>query len=221
MTPPRQPDRYVAQGIEAEFEPGSRGRVLRNLAGVRSVREMTRLESEQLLVATERLIDETTVEQRFRAEDVRRMHRLWLGDIYAWAGEYRQVNMAKGSFMFAAATQIPRLMQAFQQGSLHEFTPCRFVSAEDQARALAVVHAELILIHPFRDGNGRCARLLAVLMGLQAGLPALDFGGVRGEEKRHYIAAVHAAMDRKYEPMIAVFGRIIARTQRVARTSHG
>ena len=221
MTPPRQPDRYVAQGIEAEFEPGSRGRVLRNLAGVRSVRAMTRLESEQLLVATERLIDETTVEQRFRAEDVRRLHRLWLGDIYAWAGEYRQVNMAKGRFMFAAANLIPQLMQAFQQGPLYEFTPCRFVSAEDQARALAVVHAELILIHPFRDGNGRCARLLAVLMGLQAGLPALDFGGVRGEEKRRYIEAVHAAMDRKYEPMIAVFSRIIARTQRVARTSHG
>lgn len=221
MTPLRQPDRYVAQGIEAEFEPGSRGRVLRNLAGVRSVREMTRLESEQLLVATERLIDETTVEQRFRAEDVRRMHRLWLGDIYAWAGEYRQVNMAKGSFVFAAATQIPRLMQTFEQGPLHEFTPCRFVSAEDQARALAVVHAELILIHPFRDGNGRCARLLAVLMGLQAGLPALDFGGVRGEEKRRYIAAVHAALDREYAPMIAVFGRIIARTQRVARASRG
>ena len=43
----------------------------------------------------------------------------------------------------------------------------------------AAVHAEPILIHPFREGNGRCARLLATLMGLQAGLPALDFGGGR------------------------------------------
>ena len=30
------------------------------------------------------------------------MHRLWLGEIYVWAGEYRQVNMGKGDFMFAA-----------------------------------------------------------------------------------------------------------------------
>ena len=30
------------------------------------------------------------------------------------------------------------------------------------AEALAVVHAELILIHPFREGNGRVARLLAL-----------------------------------------------------------
>ena len=78
-------NRYIAQGPEAEFEPGSRRRVLRNLAGVRSVREMARLESERLLAATERLIDETEVNQRFSADDVCCMHRLWLGDVYAWA----------------------------------------------------------------------------------------------------------------------------------------
>ncbi|MDO9466536.1 MAG: hypothetical protein Q7J36_04475 [Thiobacillus sp.] len=39
-------NRYTAQGPEAEFEPGSRGRVLRNLASVRSVREVARLESD-------------------------------------------------------------------------------------------------------------------------------------------------------------------------------
>jgi len=74
------------------------------------------------------------------------------------------------------------------------------------------VHAELILVHPFREGNGRCARLLAVLMGLQAGLPPLDFGSVRGLERRRYISAIHAGLDRNYEPMIEVFNRVIART---------
>jgi len=43
---------------------------------------------------------------------------------------------------------------------------------------MAVVHVELVLIHPFRDGNGRVARILSILMGLQAGLPALDFGDI-------------------------------------------
>lgn len=51
-----------------------------------------------------------------------------------------------------------------------------------------------------------------MLMALQAGLPALDFGGIRGTKKRAYIAAVHAAMDRDYEPMTAVFRAVIART---------
>ena len=210
--------RYRVQGAEVESEPGSRGRVLRNLPGIKSVREMARRESEALLAGTERLIDETDRGHRFTSEDICHMHRLWLGRIYPWAGEYRQVNLAKDNFPFAAADQLPRLMQAFEQGPLQEFTPCRFAQAADQARALAVVHAELILIHPFREGNGRCARLLAVLMGLQAGLPALDFGGIRGEEKQRYFAAVQTALGRNYAPMTAVFDRVVARTTK-ARTS--
>ncbi len=205
-------DRYAAHGPEAEFEPGSRGRVLRNLAGIRLVREMARRESEALLATTQRLIDETTLEQRFTANDICRMHRLWLGGIYSWAGEFRSVNMTKGGFMFASAARVPALMQEFESGALQEYTPCRFRNAEDQAHALAVVHAEFVLIHPFREGNGRCARMLAMLMGLQAGLPALDFSGVRGQEKKRYIAAIHAGLGRDYEPMTEVFRRIIART---------
>lgn len=207
--------RYSAHGTEAEFEPGSRGRVLRNFQGIRSVRKMAWLESEYLVEATQRMIDVTRTDQRFTPDDIRNMHREWLGNIYEWAGKYRQVNIVKGDFMFAAAAQVPRLMRAFANGPLEAFTPCQFDDIERQAEALAVVHTELILIHPFREGNGRCARLLAVLMGLQAGLPVLDFGGIRGEEKRRYVAAVHAGLDQNYAPMTRMFRRVIDRTLRL------
>lgn len=174
---------------------------------------MARRETEALFVATQRAIDQTGPDHRFTADDIRELHRLWLGGIYLWAGQYRSVNVAKGSFAFAAAGQVPRLMRDLESGPLSDFTPCRFDAREQQARALAVVHAELVLIHPFRDGNGRCARLLAVLMALQAGLPVLDFTGVRGPERTRYIAAVHAALDWNCEPMTAVFRGIIARTR--------
>ena len=211
--------RYKAEGPEAEFEPGSRGRVLRNLVGVASVREMERAESEALLAATQAAIDDARIDQRFTADDILAMHRRWLGKIYVWAGDYRQVNISKGEFMFAAAGQVPRLMQEFERGPLREYTPCSFETTDAQATALAVVHAELILIHPFREGNGRCARLLAMLMGLQAGLPTLDFGGIRGAKKKAYIAAVHAALDRNYAPMTAVFRSVITRTLKSVATS--
>jgi len=212
--------RYEAAGPEAEFQPGSHGRVLRNKLGITSIRAIQRNESEVLLAATHQLIDEVTVDHRFTANDIRAMHRRWLEDIYQWAGEYRSVNIAKGEFMFAAAAQVPRLMQQFEQGPLRLYTPCRMSSSEEQAAALAIVHAELVLIHPFREGNGRCARLLATLMGLQAGLPALDFGGIRGDKRRSYIAAVHSAMDGNYAPMTAVFRAVIRRTLRsAAKTS--
>jgi cell filamentation protein len=118
--------RYKAEGPEAEFEPGLRGRVLRNRLGIKSVREIERKESEALLSATEQMIDETRIDQCFTPDYLRRMHRVWLGEIYVWAGEYRQVNMAKGSFMFAAANQVPKLMHEFGRGALRDYTPCRF-----------------------------------------------------------------------------------------------
>lgn len=86
------------------------------------------------------------------------------------------------------------------------------MSLNELSAALATVHAELILIHPFQEGNGRCAQLVALLMALQAGLPPLDFSPLAGRNKRHYIGAIHAALDRNYAPMTDLFSRVIEKT---------
>ena len=139
--------------------------------------------------------------------------------MYSWAGEYRNVNLGKGGFQFAAASLIPRLMDQFEREVLARHTPCKAGPNEAIARALAVVHAELILIHPLREGNGRLARLLAMLMALQAGLPPLDFSPMEGRGKRAYIAAIHAALGRNYQPLERLFLRIIERTWKTASSS--
>ncbi|MEA5114446.1 MAG: Fic family protein [Geobacteraceae bacterium] len=77
------------------------------------------------------------------------------------------------------------------------------------AQALAEVHVELMLIHPFREGNGRIGRLLATLMALQAGLPVLDFGVLDGSRREEYFAAVQAGMDTNYLPMKRLFNEVI------------
>lgn len=208
-------NRYRAAGVEAEFEPGSRGRVLRNLRGIQSARAMEQAETEALLAAQQQLVRRYPAQHRFTADDVREIHRLWLGGIYAWAGEYRNLNLAKGDFHFAAAAQIPRLMQQFEVEILTTHAPCVARTVEDAARSLAIVHAELVLIHPFREGNGRCARLLSLLMGFQAGLPPLDFGALGGRNKKAYISAIHAALDSNYEPMTRLFRNAVVRTLRL------
>ena len=208
-------DRYAATGPEAQFEPGSRSRVLRNLLGIRSVREMETAESIALVSATRKAIEETGADQRFSADHIRGLHRMWLEKIYPWAGQYRSVNLSKGDFPFAAASQIPRLMERLEREQLREYTPYRAGPAGDELQlGLAAVHVELVLIHPFRDGNGRWARLVATLMALQAGLPPLDFSGVKGRERQRYFQAVHAALAGNLAPMMLVFERIVARTQR-------
>ena len=83
-------------------------------------------------------------------------------------------------------------------------------------KALATVHTELMLIHPFREGNGRAGRLLAILMGLQAKLPPLDFSEIKGKKRQQYFAAVRAGLDRDYGPMERIFSDVVRRTRRAA-----
>src|SRR5438309_11209864 len=206
--------RYATRGPEAEFQPGSRGRVLRNLLGLLRVRDITLAESQALQLAQDQAIERYTVDHRFTAEDICDLHRSWLGAVYPWAGQYRTVNMGKGGFQFANAALIPNLMRDLDRGPLGQFTPCLPQPDAQIAHALAVVHAELVLIHPFREGNGRLARLLAMLMALQAGLPPLDFSPLSGRGRHAYIAGIHAAMDRDYTTLAAMFARVIERSRR-------
>jgi cell filamentation protein len=200
--------------IENQFEPGSRGRMFKNKLGITSARVMVKREKEAQLRALEKLVDFYQSNHRFTAGDICYIHKTWLGDIYEWAGKYRQVKMDKDGFPFAYPEQIPKLMTEFEKGPLRQFTPCRFETLEEVIKALAIVHAELVLIHPFREGNGRVARMLATLMALQAGLPPLDFSGITGKKKKEYIQAIHAGFKGNYEPMGKIFESVIRKTMR-------
>ena len=202
--------RYDVSGLaEVQFEPGSNEQVLRNQLGIRLLEEMHDAEARALERAIVALVSKYSGKHRFTAADVCEIHKIWLGEIYEWAGNYRQVNLAKGDFPFAAAERVPALMEEFEKDVLARYTPCNFQERADVIRALSEAHVELVLIHPFRDGNGRAARVLAILMALQAGLPMLDFTSIAGESKQEYFAAVQAGLDRNYEPMGRLFARII------------
>lgn len=214
----KKTDRYdTSELIEAQFESGSRGRVLKNLLGIKSKREMDRIEAKEHFRTMEEIISIYDRNYRFTATDICRIHRIWLEGIYEWAGKYRQVNLTKGDFPFAHAGHIPKLMAEFEKGPLHKFTPCRLTLRDEIVEAIAIVHTELALIHPFREGNGRVTRLLAILMALQAGLPPLDFGGIRGKKRHEYFSAVRAGLDKNYEPMKKIFSAVIRWTLRIQR----
>mgnify|MGYP001586189150 CR=1 FL=1 len=149
---------------------------------------------------------------RFTAADICAMHRSWLSRIYEWAGEYRNVNLTKDGFPFATAALVPSLMTRFEREVLARCTPCHSKSRDEVVRALAQVHLELVLIHPFRDGNGRIARALSLLMALQAGLPLLDFSLIAGRKKKDYFGAIQAGLDRNYEWMGRIFAETIDRS---------
>lgn len=207
--------RYITpHGAEAEFQPGSGKRVLRNLPGITSVSEMDRAEYEALLRVQEAYIKKINQKTRFTAALIRRMHRDWLGALYSWAGHYRSVEVQKGGFRWPPANRVAENMSRFEDDYLLRLTPCRPASLPEVALPIAKVHAELLLIHPFREGNGRLARWLADLMSLQAGfpLPKYNFAG-RGANRRqeNYLEAVKRGYLQDYEPLAKFFAEAITR----------
>jgi cell filamentation protein len=209
----RKKDRYSTSNfVEDQFEPGSNGKVLKNKLGIRSPEAMEDAEAIALQEATDKLVRKFGADHRFTAADICEFHKIWLEGIYEWAGKYRQVNVSKGDFPFAASLHIPSLMTQFENDVLTPNTPCNFKDRHEVIRALAETHTELVLIHPFREGNGRVARILSTLMALQAGLPLLDFELISGDKKKEYFEAIQTGMGKDYKPMERLFSLIIGKS---------
>jgi len=203
-------DRYSTIGLSEDmYEPGSDNKVLKNKLVIQSTQAMDEEETRSYLSAMHAILDIYDENHQFTANDICKIHNIWLGEIYDWAGQYRNVNISKAGFTFAMARQVPDLMLSFENGPLKEFTPCNFSSHDSVIHALAIVHTELVLIHPFRDGNGRLARMLSVIMGLQAGLPPLNFECMEGQIREKYFAAVQSGMACDYRLMEDVFKLVL------------
>lgn len=148
--------RYDAAGNQAAWQPGSDERVLQNLLGITSPDEMNQVELDLLEQLYQFIFNDEFPDRRLTVEDLKRWHYQWLGNVYSWAGEDRSVNLAKDDFHFAAAAQIPRLLDEFQQACLDRFTPTWGMETTALTKALAITHVELILI-PSIPGRQRAA----------------------------------------------------------------
>ncbi len=104
---------------------------------------------------------EIGLDQLLRDDFVRGLHLELYGDIWSWAGaqRIREINIG------VAPEQISMQMRE----SLDTIS-YRWANTTDwTARELGIaLHAELVRIHPFVDGNGRSTRLLADLVFLAA-----------------------------------------------------
>ena len=115
--------------------------------------------------------------------DVLALHRIVTteqpNDIYrpvgAWKrednGTYGEENGKSVYMPYASAADVPKLMAAW----IHRFNGFFSPRADESAAldAYIAAHVSFVRIHPFFDGNGRIARLLANLPVLYAGFPPI------------------------------------------------
>jgi cell filamentation protein len=193
--------KYEVNSSEGEFQAGSDSKVLKNLLGITTEAEINEVESLLLLQLYRHLFNDSKPPlNSLTIVDITEWHRKWLGNIYEWAGTVRTVNMRKGGFDFAASRQIPDLLNNFEKSLLREFDNLPDMSEESVIHYVAKVHVEFILIHPFREGNGRISRLLLDVIVNKAGYSLLNYN-LWDEHKAFYFKAIQAGVAGNYQHM--------------------
>ncbi len=192
--------KYAIGSEQDQFEPGSDNKVLKNMLGIASEQDMHEAENSLLLKLYEYLYEPEFAVHSLSFADIQVWHRKWLGNVYRWAGTTRSVNMGKGGFEFAAAQRIPALMAKFESEYLQHYAELANWESEYLIGNLARSHVEFILIHPFREGNGRISRLLMDVMATQAGYGPLDYS-LWDQHKDFYFKAIQAGHAGNYQPM--------------------
>jgi len=193
-------NRYDVSNSEGKFAEGSGEQVLANKLGISNPDEIDGAELVLLEKFYQTIFEEQFPLGRITVAMIKSWHRRWLESVYEWAGQERTVNISKSGFMFAPSAQVPKLLSEFETKYLAKYTPCSGMDKEQVTEAIAIIHVELILIHPFREGNGRLSRLLADVMAVQGGFNPLNYQSWE-QNKCQYISAIHAGMSMNYEPI--------------------
>jgi Fic-DOC domain mobile mystery protein B len=154
--------------------------------------ELNEWERENILRAREWATSARTVSVDLVCDEyVRKLHRKMFDATWKWSGEYRRTEKNIG----VPVQEIrERMMSLFgdvqywiQNGTYsHDEISVRF-------------HHRLVWIHPFPNGNGRHARLIADVLAMKLGRPVFTWGSANlageGEARAKYLEALKAADD--------------------------
>jgi len=198
-----EPTRYDTDPSEAE--------VLPNTLGLTDRMEIDKEEALGFLYAEQKAIDALSVDTAFTLAYLHGLHKDALGHLYDFAGRLRTVNMSKGGFMFAPAQFLPQTLDSFASEYLESLADRQWENDAEALDYLAEMHAELLYVHPYREGNGRVVRLLTRLIFISKRGEDLDFSFiVEGDNFQDYVAGVQQAANAEYSHMKELFAKMRA-----------
>jgi Fic-DOC domain mobile mystery protein B len=129
---------------------------------------------------------------------IKDLHRRMLGDVWRWAGKFRNSERNMGIDYWLIPTELRQLLD-----DAKAWVESRAYPRDEIAVRL---HHRLVLIHPFPNGNGRHARLMADLLVMRLGGERFSWGreSLRdpGASRRRYISALRAADDHDLAPLL-------------------
>lgn len=130
-------------------------------------------------------------------------HRAIFGDVFAWAGQIRTVQIFKETGFC-----LPQHIESYAAGEfgrLAKENHLRELDLPDFVHRLAYYQAEINEMHPFREGNGRAQRAFLRQLALEAGY-RVDWTGLSAEDN---VAAAIAAHSGDLDPMRRILAGIV------------
>jgi Fic-DOC domain mobile mystery protein B len=130
---------------------------------------------------------------------VRALHKQMFGDVWSWAGDFRTRDVNIGNVQaHRTPLDLPAMLDDVKYWAEHQ----TFALDEIAVR----LHHRLAEIHPFPNGNGRHARLMADLLIQQLGGQPFSWGSgslkTVGELRKRYVEALKMADDHDINPLI-------------------
>lgn len=135
------------------------------------------------------------------------IHQVGFGFIFPdWAGRFRDLDVTVGEYEPPHYSRIPELVKNLCEDLKERLEHLPLPKNQEQflAEAIALLawfQHRLVWIHPFRDYNGRVARLLTNLLALNLGLPLLIIKADTGKDREAYIEAMKAADQYDYSKL--------------------
>ena len=130
---------------------------------------------------------------------IRELHRRMLGDVWRWAGDFRTTERNLGIPHYEIPMALRELLDNVTAWIQHGSYPLDEIAVR--------FHHRLVQIHPFANGNGRHARLMADLLVMQSGGVRLTWGSANlqqaGDVRQRYIESLKAADERDMGPLLA------------------
>jgi len=135
------------------------------------------------------------------------VHREGFGFIFPdWAGKFRTVDITVGEYEPPHYSKIPELIINLCDDLKERLK--HLPTSEEEEKFLAEVVSLLawfqhrfVWIHPFKDYNGRVARLLTNLLLLNLDLPLLEITAETGEDRDRYVDAMKVADQNDYDKL--------------------
>lgn len=133
---------------------------------------------------------------------VKDLHRRMLGDVWRWAGRFRTSARNIGIDYWQIPVALRQLLDDAKAWIEYNAYPTDEIAVR--------FHHRLVQIHPFPNGNGRHARLMADLLAMQLGRERFSWGRdslrAAGAVRARYVEALRAADDHDIGPLL-VFAR--------------